>query len=433
MEERNQNILPEELSNTLPPLPTVSELEELENAQRLTIPKSKIPYSLFGGLAADYCKGLAEAYQVHTDLIASCMLVAVGAAAGKKAIIKYGAYTNNPCLWLCVVARKGYNKTAPLSRVLAPLKQINEDLINYHIKEHRQWLADGGEKSGKEAPPRRKLLITDSTPEERYALLANNDLLYFRDELFGSLKDIGRYSSSGEVESFLSLWSAEEFSIDRKTSGSFYVKCPFMSWVGTIQKDLVQDAFGSMALRGNGFTDRWLFTWIENDQVSEDVEERQLPIDLVNKWDAHIQDIWHMNNKTFVLADSAKEIYKNYQRHAHRLQNDERCSSDLIGHFAKMDYYGLRLSVCIHLLKYGREAPDIIEASTMEAAVQTCHAFDYMNWRTLQRITGEEQRQALTDADLIRELVKRYNITNQSALARLVGRTQQYISKIINK
>lgn len=423
--------------NGLPALLTFDELkaqqEAEEAAKHFSLPEENLPYLRYGGLGADYCEALAKVFQVHTDLIASAMLVAVGAAAGKRATIKYGAYSNNPCLWLCIAARKGYNKSTPISQVLAPLKQINEDLISRHITEYREWQAAGGENSGREVPPKRKLLISDSTPEERYLLLSNNNLLYYRDELFGGLKDIGRYTASGEVEQNLSIWSGEDFSIDRKTSGSFYVKRPFMSWIGTIQKTLLADAFGSMALRGNGFNDRWLFCWIEDDHVSEDVAEQTIPEVLIRDWDRHLQEIWHMPATTYHLTPEAKREYQDYQRYVRRIGNDERCNSDMQGHFSKMEIYCLRLCMCVHLLTFGRKAPIEVDEDIMHVAVRTCKAFDYMHWKTIQRITGEEQRQALSDKDIIRELVKRFEIKNQSALARCVGRTQQYINKILNQ
>lgn len=437
MEERKE-IIPtnNEQPASLPPLASIDEIkqaeEEAEAAKRLTFDEAHLPYIGYGELAADYCEALASAYNVHTDFISACMLLVVGAAAGKRHTLHYGAYINKPCIWLCIAARKGYNKSTPLSQVLAPLRVINESLIEQHIADCKAWQAAGGTNSGKEPPPRKKILISDSTPEERYSLLANNDVLYYRDEMFGALKDVGRYSASGEIELYLSIHSGQDFSVERKTVGSYYVKSPFMAWVGTIQKDLLPEAFGSMALRGNGFLDRWLFVWLTDDKVSEDVEERLLPADLVNKWNDRIQEIWRMPPTDYHLTHKAKEVYQEYQRECRHIMNDERASSDLIGHLAKAEYHVLRICLCIHLLIYGNEAPAIIDADIMERAVRTCKAFTWMHWKVLQRITGEEQRQALSDADLIREFVQRFSISNQSQLARCIGRTQQYVNKILN-
>lgn len=433
MEERNKIPLPDE-NKIIPPAPMPAMPTEKEwkaAAPHIILDEAHLPYYHYGEPAATYCKAMAQAFDVHTDLIAGAMLVAAGAAAGKRHSLHYGAYNDYPCLWLCATARTGYNKSAPVEQVVKPLKAINEQLISDHTAELKEWQAAGGDKSGQEPPHRKQLISSDVTPEQRYYLLAHNDLLYYRDELFGCLKDIGRYSASGEIEQFLTIFSAGDFSIDRRTADSYYVKTPFMAWIGGIQKAKLNEAFGCMALRGNGFLERWLFVWLQDDKVSDDVEERPLPADIVAAWDKLIQTIWRMKPQNYHLSPLATDIYHEYKRGLRRMMNDKRATDDLIGHLAKAEYIVKRIALIIHLLRFGDNAQEIIEGPTMNIAVQTMRAFNYMNWQALRRICGDDKREELTDADLIRELVRRYQITNQSALARCINRTQQYVSKLL--
>ena len=156
-----------------------------------------LPIDTYGKLAKSLINEFSQAYKVNPDVIGAIVLLIVGGGANRKITIRAWNYINSPCFWLGVVERSGSNKSEPMTRLLKPLAAINKDLI----REYNKAYADFASSGSKGTPPaRQKIIIADSTPEVRNALMVTNGLVLVRDELNGFFKDIGRYSSSGEIE-----------------------------------------------------------------------------------------------------------------------------------------------------------------------------------------------------------------------------------------
>ncbi len=388
-----------------------------------------LPIEKYGALAKNYINELSHCFLVSKDFVAAIMLVAVGEAANRKLTIVSGNYTNKPCLWLCVVGRSGVNKSEPMARILRPLEFINKDLIFQYQKAFAAW-KEGGEKGF--PPPKTKILIGDSTPESRTELLQNNGLLLTRDELYGFFRDFGRYNPSGEIEQMLSIWSGKSVPVDRKSTGSFQVENPFLSIVGGIQPEVLKEAFGSRLLQVNGFVPRWLFVWLDS-KIPNKLAEKIISKDIENQWFTLIQNVWRMPQTEFRLDADADNKYQRYMDLTAYIGNKEDCEDPLRRVLLKLRIYVLRLALIIHLLKYGHLAPPLIDGDTMSAAVSTCNVFLHWSERAMSAIEDDSEQKRISDAAIIREIVERFNIQNQSGLARLLNRSQQYINKVLNK
>lgn len=389
-----------------------------------------LPIDQFGAMAKRYANALSHGFKVSKDLIVATMLMGVAEAANRKLSVVHGNYTNFPCLWMCVVERSGGNKSEPMARVLKPLEAINRDLVNDYQRAFNSW-KDGGEKGIQ--PPKTKIIISDSTPEVRNELLMHNGLLLNRDELLGFLKDINRYSVSGETELMLTIWSGGGFSVDRKTSGCFYVENPLLNICGGIQPSMLQEAFGGKGFESSGFLARWLFLWITDSKVPDSIVEETIDKNIENEWFSFIQDIWRMPQTEFRLNDEASNGYQFYMAKTASVMNSIDCEDSVRAMLAKLRIYLLRLVLIIHLLRNGKFAPQCIDAKTMNAAITTCNCFQYWNERAMAAIQDSGEQKRISNAALIRELAERFNITNQSEFARLLNRSQQYINKVLNQ
>ena len=154
-------------------------------------------------------------YGTPSELWATAFLAGISAATGKKVSLKNRNYINYPQLWIMIVGQSGTGKSDPLRLAFAPLKVDEEAYVNYRA-EFKEWEACG--KEG--AQPRwKQVLINDTTPEALYSALQYSDigLTLYRDELSGFFDDIGRYNRSGEIGHYLSIFSNETFSVNRKT------------------------------------------------------------------------------------------------------------------------------------------------------------------------------------------------------------------------
>lgn len=398
-------------------------------ADGVLINSCHLPIDQYGKLAKTVINEFAQAYRVSRDVIAANILLIVGAAANRKTTLRAWNYINRPCLWLAIVERSGSNKSEPMSRLMKPLADINKDLVREYNKVYADYVSSGSKGT---PPTRQKIIISDSTPEIRYQLMVANGLVLMRDELNGFFKDIGRYSSSGEVENLLSTWSGQGFPVDRVNAASYEVENPFLSIVGGIQPRVMTEAFGARGFAESGFIPRWLFVVPTDSKVPDSVSETIISRNTENEWYSFIINLWKMPRKEFRLSDEAAQAYQGFMRYTAKVMNHPDCDDDIRAMYAKIRIYVLRISLIIHLLKDGAKAADMIDRKTMDSAVRTCELFAYWNTQALSLIKGTQTKKTISNADLLREFADRYKISNQSELARLVGRSQQYVSRILN-
>jgi len=387
-----------------------------------------LPIDTYGKLANSLINEFSQAYKVNSDVIAAIILLIVGSAANRKITLRSWVYINRPCFWLAIVERSGSNKSEPMSRLMKPLAAINKDLCREFNKAYADFAASGSKGT---PTARQKIIISDSTPEIRYQLMVTNGLVLVRDELNGFFKDIGRYSSSGEVENLLSTWSGQGFPVDRVNAASFEVETPFLSIIGGIQPRVMAEAFGAKGFAESGFIPRWLFVVPTDSRVPDSVSEKLIDKDLENEWYSLILSLWRMERREFRLSTEAEQAYQGYMKRTSDIMNAPDCEDAIRANYAKLRIYCLRFALTIHLLKCGAKAVDEVDRKTMDSAIRTCDVFAYWNRQALSLISGSEAKKSLSNAELLRLLCERYNVTNQSELARLIGRSQQYVSKVL--
>ena len=388
-----------------------------------------LPIDTYGRLAKSVINEFSQAFRVNPDVIAAIVLLIVGGGANRKTTLRAWNYINRPCFWLAIAEKSGSNKSEPMSRLMKPLAAINKDLV----REYNKAYADFASSGAKGTPPtRQKIIISDSTPEIRYQLMVANGLVLVRDELNGFFKDIGRYSTSGEVENLLSTWSGQGFPVDRVNASSFEVENPFLSIIGGIQPRVMAEAFGAKGFAESGFIPRWLFVVPTDSKVPDSVSEKLINRDLENEWYSLILSLWRMEKREFRLSAEAQRVYQSYMAKTAEIMNDPNCDDAIRAMYLKMRIYALRFALVIHLLKYGAKAVDEVDRKTMDSAIRTCDVFAYWNRQALSLISGTEAKKSISNAELLREFADRYKIQNQSELARLIGRSQQYISRILN-
>lgn len=391
--------------------------------------KNHLPYESWGGVAKRIIKEYSEAFKVNPDMIAAMILVICGAAANRKTILRTFNYSNSPSLWVAIVERTGGGKSEPQSRLERPLIDVNRDLVLQYKKVYAEWAAAGSKGT---PPTRQKVVVDDTTPEILYQLLVAQGLYLSREELSGLFKDFGRYNTSGEVERFLSIFSGKSFSVDRVNAASFEVENPFLSILGGIQPRVMQESFGGKNYEASGFLARWLFVVMPDSKVPDCVSETIISRDIENEWYSLIVGLWKMDKREFRLSDEAAQAYQGFMKATAKVMNHPDCDEDIRGMYAKLRIYVLRIALVIHILKDGAKAADMIDRKTMDSAVRTCEVFAYWNTQALSLIRGTQTKKTISNADLLREFAERYHVSNQSELARLIGKSQQYVSRVLS-
>ena len=122
--------------------------------------------------AANILNKVVSSLQCSVDIALSAMFVTVGVAMGKRVIIDDGKYQNYPCLWVCMVAPSGSNKSTPIRFFIQPMK--DRDAYNYSVyREELRVYKQAGDDKG-DRPVFKQHIISDSTPESRNQVLSVN-------------------------------------------------------------------------------------------------------------------------------------------------------------------------------------------------------------------------------------------------------------------
>lgn len=189
------------------------------------------------------------------DYTAASMMAAISVAIGNSHRVEVKRnWHESAILYIAIVGRPGACKSHPLAFAMRPL--VNADWKNnldYQKKyaEYQQAIAmsrkervhAGFEQFPKE-PKRLRYLVSDVTQEGLSAIHSHNPrgLCLWVDELSAWFKNFTRYNNGSEEQFWLSAFNGSTTMSDRKNSqNSIFIKRPFISVVGTIQKRLLTE------------------------------------------------------------------------------------------------------------------------------------------------------------------------------------------------
>ena len=87
----------------------------------------------------EYIQAVVSVYQCPQDMVIASAFAVAGAAVGTRLTIDDGKYRNYPCLWVCIVAPSGTNKSTPMRLLLQPLKDIDARAYEEFRKDLKLW------------------------------------------------------------------------------------------------------------------------------------------------------------------------------------------------------------------------------------------------------------------------------------------------------
>jgi hypothetical protein len=237
-------------------------------------------------VAADYVHEGARALGVDPSFFALPTLAMLASCIGTVRVAKVGPEWFEPCIvWVAIVASSGSMKTPAFKRALQPLSHAedraateNAEAMRGYAKDRLEYERqltrfrrekDASPPDEPEAPKLRRHVVSDITVEALAPILQANPRGVFlrRDELSGVVADFDAYKGTrgGDVTRFLSLWSAEPITVDRKGGATIRVPLPAVSIAGTIQPRILAQTLGT-ALIDNGFASRLLLAMPPRDR-----------------------------------------------------------------------------------------------------------------------------------------------------------------------
>lgn len=309
-------------------------------------------------------KQASAAFNAPPDFFGVSLLAVAGTAIGNRRTLKVkSTWVAKPIIWAAIVAEPGSTKSPALSFMIKPIEQIQKNLYDDYKYQTKIYMESDGEE---EKPILEHVFTTDATKEKLSEMILHspNGFMIYQDEITAWVRSMNQYKGGrGSDKQFaLSLWNGSGVKIDRKMEETIFTESSFVSVLGGIQPDMLDELVENG--KDDGFVNRILFTIPDRfprryteEEVDETVQKQ------------YQQAIFALNNlngyKELVWAD--RDAHANWlevmRMHDAEVNNPE-FPDNLRGAWAKLPEYLARISLIIQLLRYvsGETKTEKIEA-----------------------------------------------------------------------
>ena len=148
----------------------------------------------------------------------------------------------------------------------------------------------------------------------------------------GWIRNMGKYTGGSDIAFYLSLWSEEDISVDRKTTDNLRISKPFLSIIGGIQTGILSELMTKDLLH-QGFLDRILFVMpqelkaLEWTEMSVNTELKDFYFQFIKKlFDIPVETVGGDIVSTILdFSNEAKEYLISWRNTTHKaaLQENE--------------------------------------------------------------------------------------------------------------
>jgi hypothetical protein len=347
----------------------------------------------------------ARALDCPADYLGVPLLVLAGAAlGGSRALEIKTGYEQRPCLYAAIVGPPGSTKSPALALVAQPLQeeswrlkaQWDRAMVEYEadLAKHEASRKNIGAAARDPRPVKpllRRLVASDATTEALAQVLLENPrgVALVRDEITAWVLTMNQYKGGrgGDRQFFLSAWSGEPATVDRKGShekGPLLVPRPFLAVVGGLPPALLPRLrHESGEAVEDGFCDRILFAYPtatvagpENWLVVSPEARQALADAFARLWGLRMEPVedgtrlrgWRPG--VVRLTAAAGEAWQLFTA-AHNAEcRDEAFPPHLLGPWSKLRGYCGRLALLVHFLRWACreiEHQDVDDVSMIRA------------------------------------------------------------------
>ncbi len=338
---------------------------------------SSFPVSVFPSTIQEIIYATNECLNFPADFIGTSILFATSLAIGNtyKVEVRKG-WRESPVLFFANVGRPGTIKTHPLCFALQPILDIQEGNYSSYLIKKKEYdrtsklSPDERKEQGIEDPVRpylEKYILTDFTPEALIDVHKYNKrgIGVYADELASWFKNFNRYHKGSEGETWLSIWSGKQLSIDRKGSDPLLITLPYIPVGGNIQTsilyELAKDSRGQ-----NGFIDRILFGFPQGLKKPY-WNEKQIEGSIIESWAKILNKILsvplrvneHLNPDPEIISftPEAYIALAQWQKENANLCNAQE-DEKLAGIFSKFEIHAVRLALILEFLSWATNKAD---------------------------------------------------------------------------
>jgi hypothetical protein len=294
----------------------IKELPKLsEKTTEKKVDKIEFPIDIFPEDIQTYMKMCNSTLSSNIDYMGCSFLWLLSLIIGNSVKVKVkGGWIESAIIWISLVGEAGIGKTPSISRIIYPLKKINNQEIKKYIKNsalYEAWNAlDKKEKQVNvevKKPSKAQIIVSDFTIEAITDLHeeSKNAIGVFCDELAGWYKDMNKYRAGSDLEFWLSSWSNEGIAVNRKTAKSSFVESPILPVLGGIQPKILVEFFTEQN-KDNGFIDRMLTSY--PDLKVDEYNDNELSEDVIEWYNDYVVNFYNKIKHEVIKLDTDCEI-----------------------------------------------------------------------------------------------------------------------------
>lgn len=380
-------------------------------------------------------KHFSEVKKCPSNYVATSLFAAVGGIAGKRLEVVDGAWCNYGQLYTCLIGAPGSSKSPAMDIVMEPVGRKDYEYYLEYKRELKEWKIISKKDNTYEKPTLKKIAADDVTMEKLTAILSENDngIILHCDELTDLTSNLNRYNNGDNMPKFIKMWSNGDLRVDRKGDDPLMIQRPFLSVLSSTQPVNLNRIFGKSM--GTGFFSRWLFCLPD-----EEPQQREQPnLIYFDTWSKMVHNLVNMPPLNLTFSEEAQEALQSFDD-VRKAMTDSLAESnpELAEYYIKQCYTIRRLSAIVHLLSYesniinGRYS-SCISLNELQYAEKLVEFYEKCAIEVLGMM-ADKRVEPMTDKRLLQEFNNRFHPTNISALARLIGKSEQYLSKVfLNK
>jgi Protein of unknown function (DUF3987) len=369
--------------------------------------QTNFPYEIFPTEIMILLENAEENLNYPIEYLGTSILCACSVAIGNTFQIKLKeGFISKVNLYIALVGNAGDVKSHPLSFAFKPIEKREKDSYdNYKVAMDKYKKLNDDEKKYTQKPLYKKQLLKDFTPESLLKIHSNNPrgVAILSDELFGWIKNFGRYSSSGEQEAYLSFWNGASVSVDRKNDDPIRLDETYVNIIGTIQTKILSE-LSKDNRDNNGFIERMLFALNEKPKPVL-WNNHEFDKNLIYTYEKLIHRLYSLETNNVYpniikFNPDALNLLIEWQNNKRKQYLDDEVSTSIQ---AKYEVYAKRFSLIIQLLHWAlnNKTNQEVELFAVENAIKLSEYFfknainvhhKINNSSPLDKLTSEEKK-----------------------------------------
>jgi hypothetical protein len=340
----------------------------------------------------------AKALACEPSYLALPLLVAAAAAIGNTRRLELKRGWSAPAiLWGAIVGESGTTKTPAFGLVMRPVRDRQRESLERHAEAARDYEAELARwekemtawkrnQSTTDAPAPKpqppaaeRFLVSDTTVEALAPILLENPrgVLLARDELAAWVGSFDRYAGKGnasaDAANWLSMFNADNVTVDRKTGvpKTLFVPRASVSVVGGIQPGILRRVFGAEH-RESGLAARLLVAfpprrrkrWTEADIDPKTEEKLAELFDQLYELKPTEDENGRPRAVLVRLTPEAKAAWiAYYDAHA---EEQAELTGDLAAAWSKLEEYAARLALVVHFIRWAANDPKLADPGALD-------------------------------------------------------------------